>query len=183
MRVFLIAALAGNAFAQLSPQQVRLWEEANRQVLRVDPSAFTELPSGVLTEIHRRGCTIPQPPGTDLQNVIKGEFTKHGETDWAVLCSVNWVSSILIFWNGAVSGMSEIEKRQDVYVLTRDQRVVYTRLISPVSAEFIMDRALGDGGPKPPPLDHQGINDAFLEKGSAVQYFYNGEWQQLAGDD
>jgi hypothetical protein len=39
------------------------------------------------------------------------------------------------------------------------------------------------GGPEPPPIDHHGIDDAFLEKGSITWYFYRGKWLQLTGAD
>ncbi|PYR66590.1 MAG: hypothetical protein DMG20_12690 [Acidobacteria bacterium] len=39
------------------------------------------------------------------------------------------------------------------------------------------------GGPKPPPIDHLGINDVFIEKASVVWYFYQGKWLQLQGAD
>jgi hypothetical protein len=39
------------------------------------------------------------------------------------------------------------------------------------------------GGPKPPPIDHQGIDDAFLEKASVTFYFHKGNWLQLTGAD
>jgi hypothetical protein len=38
-------------------------------------------------------------------------------------------------------------------------------------------------GPKPPPIDHLGIDDAFLEKASVVHYYYQGKWLQLTGAD
>jgi hypothetical protein len=47
-------------------------------------------------------------------NVIKGEFSKPGQTDWAVLCSVGRVSSVLVFWNGSETNPAEIAKRNDV---------------------------------------------------------------------
>jgi hypothetical protein len=37
------------------------------------------------------------------------------------------------------------------------------------------------GGPKPPPIDHEGIDDIFLEKGSRVYYCVQGEWLKLQG--
>ena len=39
------------------------------------------------------------------------------------------------------------------------------------------------GGPKPPPLDHDGINDMFVGKASVVWYRYQGRWLQLTGAD
>jgi hypothetical protein len=39
------------------------------------------------------------------------------------------------------------------------------------------------GGPKPPPIDHDGIGDIFVEKASVVWYWYRGRWLQLQGAD
>jgi len=186
-----MGALAGSAFAQLSPEQMKPWEEADRAVLRLPPNAFTELPASVTADLNRRGCMIPQvPDGVGLEkpgphNVIKGEFAKPGQTDWAVLCSVNRVSSILIYWNGSVKGVSEIEKRPDLLHLQGwgGNRIIYDRHIAPAAAGTIMKDYQGNGGPKPPPLDHLGIDDQFVGKASVVQYFYDGKWLHLTGAD
>jgi len=58
-----------------------------------------------------------------------------------------------------------------------------TRAISPVGNEFISDQYKAFGGEKPPPIDHQGINDAMVGKASVVLYFYQGKWLHLSGDD
>jgi len=39
------------------------------------------------------------------------------------------------------------------------------------------------GGPKPPPLHHDGINDMFVGKASVVWYRYQGRWLQRTGAD
>jgi hypothetical protein len=39
------------------------------------------------------------------------------------------------------------------------------------------------GGPEPPPIDHNGVDDAFLGKAYVVWYYQNGEWLQLTGAD
>ena len=118
-------------------------------------------------------------------NVIRGEFAKPGQTDWAVLCSVKGVSTILVFWNGSEKNPAEIAKLEDQIFLqgiTADE-IGFSRGISAVGNEFIMEHYQAYGGPKPPPINHQGINDAFLEKGSEVQYFYGGKWVKLTGAD
>lgn len=80
-------------------------------------------------------------PATRLRpkphNVIKGQFAKAGQIDWAVLCSIRGVSSILVFRN-----------RQGVL---------------------------------PPKIEHQGIDDAFLEKGSEIYYYDQRKWLKLPG--
>jgi hypothetical protein len=38
------------------------------------------------------------------------------------------------------------------------------------------------GDPEPPPIDHQGIDDAFLAKAS-VTYYHEGKWLRLQEAD
>jgi hypothetical protein len=44
------------------------------------------------------------------KNVIKGEFARPGQTDWAVLCSVKGVPTILVFWDGSEKNPTAILK-------------------------------------------------------------------------
>ena len=37
------------------------------------------------------------------------------------------------------------------------------------------------GGPKPAPINHHGIADAYVEKGSTVHYYYRRRWLKLLG--
>src|SRR5437773_4814742 len=72
------------------------------QITRLSPAAVPELPANLVQELQRRQCTIPQEAVQKKpNNVIKGEFARPGQTDWAVLCSVKSVSTILLFWNGS----------------------------------------------------------------------------------
>ena len=61
--------------------------------------------------------------------------------------------------------------------------MVYSREIASVGRAYILQHYQAYGGTKPPPIDHQGINDAFVEKGSVVLYFYRQEWLRLTGAD
>ncbi len=61
--------------------------------------------------------------------------------------------------------------------------VEFSRAISAVSKEFIWYIHKELGGPELPPIDHQGINDEFMEKASVVYYCYKGKWLQLQGYD
>ena len=130
--------------------------------------------------------TIPQVPMINgRQNVIKGEFSKPGQTDWAVLCSIGRVSSILIFWNGSDLKPAEIERTPDLDHLQGwgGDKIVYDRAITPVGKKYIMQHYKAYGGEKPPPLDHQGIDDAIVGKASVVLYLYRGKWLHLSGAD
>jgi hypothetical protein len=155
-------------------------------ITRLAPRDFRELPPTLVAALEQRGCTVPQVPIVEHRtNVIHGEFAKSGQTDWAVLCSIHEKTSILIFWNGSESNPTEIEKGNDADRLQgwKENLVIYDRLITPVGAKYILDHYQAYGGEKPPPLDHQGIDDAFVGKASVVLYFYQGKWLHLSGAD
>lgn len=183
-RAALILLLSAFSFAQmLTPQQ---WATADQQVRRLSPADFPQLPAPIRTELERRGCTVPQVPMVDgPHNVIQGEFAKPGQTDWAVLCSIGRVSSILVFWNGSAVNPAEIAKRKDVDRLQGwgGEKIVYSWKIAPIGRKQIMDYYNGFGGEKPPPMDHQGVDDQFCGKASVVLYFYHGKWLHLTGAD
>jgi hypothetical protein len=180
-----IALLAGRtAFSQAEGPLD--FEKADSQVVRLSPSGFPQLPAAVRRELIRRGCTIPQVSGEKgPHNVIKGSFTERGELDWAVLCSVNRVSTILVFPRASASHVIELAQQADIDRLQSDggAEIGYFRQISPVGSEFIMQHYQAYGGIEPPPIDHQGIDDAFVGKASVVLYFYRGQWQELTGAD
>lgn len=186
--VFLVLMTVGGtpAFAQLPADFQRRFEEAERRIVRLPPTAFPELPSKVIRELQRRGCTIPQEAfAKKPHNVIKGQFAKPGQTDWAVLCSVKGVSTILVFWNGSELNPDAIGSGPDLGRLQGigEDRIGYSRAISPVGRDFIMGHYQAYGGPKPPPIDHQGIDDAFVGKASVTFYLHGGKWLCLTGAD
>lgn len=163
-----------------------MWEAAVRQVVRLKPAAFPELPKNLVAALQRRGCTIPQVPMIGgRHNVIKGEFSKPGQADWAALCSAGGVSSVLVFWNGSETNPAEIAKRNDVDRLQSwgGNRIVYSSAIAPVGRGYILGHYRAYGGEKPPAIDHEGINDLFYGKASEVLYFYRGRWLHLTGAD
>jgi hypothetical protein len=163
------------------------FQKADEQTVRLPPSKFPQLPPAVRDELNRRGCRVPQLwEATKPGNVISGSFIHAGQIDWAVLCSVRRVSSVLIFRNSSSDHVIEIARGADISVLQvigGDNKIGYSRAISPVGREFIMRHYQAYGGVRPPPLDHLGIDDAFVEKASVVHYFYRGKWIVLTGAD
>src|SRR6266581_8509559 len=136
--VALLIATVAPTFAQLSADLKRKFDQADKKIVRLSPSAFPELPGNVVRELQRRGCTIPQEAFTKRRhNIIRGEFARPGQTDWAVLCSVNqtsrlssfwtdphYVSSILVFWSGSEKNPAEVatmEDRNYLQGISRDQ--------------------------------------------------------------
>ncbi|HSU33292.1 MAG TPA: hypothetical protein VLJ11_18845 [Bryobacteraceae bacterium] len=64
---------------------------------------------------------------------MRGSFIQAGHIDWAVLCSVNRVSSILIFRNSSSDQVVEIGREADINKLqvVGGDKIGYSRAISP----------------------------------------------------
>lgn len=172
--------------AQLPADLQHYFDSAERRIVRLRPAAFPELPGNVVRELQRRGCTIPQTAYSKKRhNIVRGEFAKPGQQDWAVLCSAKGISSILVFWNGSARVAEVGPKFEDKFYIGFDVNgtPIYQRTIRTVGRKFIMDHYRAYGGPKPPAIDHQGIDDAFLEKASVIHYFCRGRWMNLTGAD
>ena len=163
------------------------WRVADAATTRLAPAAFPQLPGRVRRNLRARGCTIPQTfAATRPHNVISGEFAWRGQTDWTVLCSRHRVSSILVFWGGSTKSVAEIAKAADsdfLQVVGGDGEIGFSRSIGAVGRDYILTHYREYGGRKPPPIDHQGINDAFVEKASSVLYYHRGRWLKLQGAD
>lgn len=180
------AALTMPVAAILQFPSSEAWTEADRATIRLDPETFTELPRALQIELRRRGCSIPQPfASLSRQNVIHGSFTRSGHVDWAVLCSRDLTSAILVFRDGNPNAVEELGRRPDADFLqgTGPNQIGFSRAISVASAVFIRKHHEWYGGPVPPPLTHAGINDAFVEKASVVWYWHTGKWLQLTGSN
>jgi hypothetical protein len=183
---FALLASSGAA-SQLSAQTGLDWAAAEQAILRLPPSRFPQLPRAVREELDQRRCTIPQTyfPGPP-HNVIEGAFARPGQRDWAVVCSLNRRSTILVFWAGKLTPPpAELAPMDDSHFLQTigDGKIGYSRAIDRVNPAWIRVYAQEYGGPLPKRLDHDGINDAFLEKASQVLYQEDGGWQELAGYD
>lgn len=162
------------------------WARADEQTVRLPPDKFRNLPPSIVARRRDLGCTVPQNFATpEPHNVIKGRFISKADADWAVLCSRDRVSSILVFTNGSPDSMIELETRPDVEWLqeTGGGRIGFSRAIDAAGPRYISEHYRAFGGPTPPPLDHDGINDIFVEKGSVVLYWHEGQWLRLQGAD
>jgi hypothetical protein len=105
--------------------------------------------------------------------------------DWAVLCSRDGHSSILVFGNSSPTRITEISRQSDgIFVQgVGGGKLGYSRRIGIVGKQFIIGHYRAYGGPEPPRIYHQGIDDAFLEKASVVHYYHGGRWLELTGAD
>ncbi len=100
------------------------WDRDEREIERLEPAEFTDIPIKIIKELEQRNCTIPQPDHSGgHRNVIQGKFVKPKQRDWAILCSRNGVSSILVFWGGKAQVCpNEIALKRGQKFFTRDSR-------------------------------------------------------------
>jgi hypothetical protein len=150
------------------------------------PRSFRQLPAAIVESLEARKCLIPQYPYVKTpHNVIRGSFTGAKRNEWAVLCSRRGTSSILVFQSDPAKLVAELAPAKDDTYLQGDEqgKLYFSRIIDAVGRDYILKHYEAYGGPKPPPIRHQGINDAFAEKASTVRYFYRGKWLELQGAD
>jgi hypothetical protein len=161
-------------------------EEAIGKIPRLPVEALPELPPIVSGVLRARNCRVPQPLADGApRNVIRGEFFAKGDVGWAVLCSVNNSTALLAFRDDRDTNPDTVTTSDSRnYVQELDgERISYSREITVADRGFIIRHYRAYGGPEPPPIDHHGIDDAFLGKASITWYFYQGKWLQLQGAD
>src|SRR5262245_35348723 len=96
----------------LQQPQVDEWNRADPVTVRLEPDVFSMLPVAVRSDLKKRTCTIPQPFTSGRpQNVIRGRFFTTAGADWAVLCSRDRISSILVYRGGSADSVVELNSQ------------------------------------------------------------------------
>ena len=185
--ICLLTCLVG-AYVAAAAQLTRDdWRRADEATVRLSPGAFLNLPAEVRTALERRGCTIPQPydaRGAEA-NVISGGFTSTGQTDWAVLCSRERQSAILVFDGkhfDQVDEMAQASDLQYLQVVSGAREIGYSRRLSLLTPSAIR-RHFARGANVPQKFDHDGISDGFIGKASVTWYRSSGKWVELSGTE
>jgi hypothetical protein len=146
-------------------------------VRRLPLSAFPQLPAAIRREATRRGCAVPQSNETrDPHNVVRGEFTGSGVDGWALLCSREKASAILVCVDGARVACETVAESPDASWMQKleGESLAYSRLLLKVSAGRSQDGVT---------LRQDAIEDAFAGKASDVWYRDRGRWRRLMGAD
>jgi hypothetical protein len=175
--------------------------QKDNAIRKLQPAHVAELPPAFVEKLNARGCAIPQfgaigrasgtegagDTGSPAQageptNVIHGEFARHGQEDWAVLCSKGGSSTIVIFWGKTTACPASLARLEDAHYLKRgkDKKVRYSRSIRALGETDLGDRA-GISGLKS--FSHQGIDDRFVGKSSAFFYCSEGKWKIFPAKD
>jgi hypothetical protein len=166
----------------ISSYSTALSEE--KKGIYINPGQVKGVPANIALELKKLNCQIPQGI-LDHTNAIEGEFVIKGQKDWAVLCSTKGKSHIHIFWGGPKRCPTVIAERSDEEYLYKQSNGAweYARGLGKVGEKFIMEHYEAYGGPKPPPITHDAIDDRWLGKASVVHYCHQGRWLELTGAD
>ncbi|WP_446742881.1 hypothetical protein [Silvibacterium acidisoli] len=146
-------------------------------------ASFPELPATVAAVLQTKNCLVPQTFEAHApENVIPGAFEKEGSQDWAALCSADGVTTLYVVFGSHPATPVALRSQPDAKWLGSEQAGVY-------GAAWGISRRPGDqlrparmqvqGGGSVHSYDHDGIEDAFVEKNSTVHYFEAGQWLVL----
>jgi hypothetical protein len=158
----------------------------------LSPDSFPDLPKPVRDSLLSRRCQIPVP-GAYRGNAITGAFTAKGAVEWAVLCSVHDTSQILILNARNGVAVDSLNRSADsgwiqgngnnTWLFSRLIGVVSASTLNIVPADTTSEDVVYYGAFLPKPIDHDGIDEAFLDKASTTFYFAHGKWISVGSSD
>jgi hypothetical protein len=163
-------------------------DHSGTDIERLPPSAFTQLPRPIVRYLERRRCTVPQSyiRGLLPNNVISGEFVRRGQRDWALLCSRDGHSTILVFPGGSPRGVRELASLPDrdfLQTISGDGKIGYSRQLLPATRDELRGTRRVFGGHLPRKLAHEGLDNGFAGKSYTMYYYTGRHWLALDGGD
>jgi hypothetical protein len=151
------------------------------------PADFPALSRSVRHGIASQGCEIPQSSSEATpHNIIRGQFAHTGQYDWAVVCSKNKSSTVLVFWGG------QARCSKKVWGPYQDQEVKrgIDQALNTVTQYFIRIKTLssasfGKRGSTHLPVQpsHDILEFIWPQVGSSTHYCSAGKWIQLSYAD
>lgn len=145
-------------------------------------TSFPALPAIVAAQLDERKCMIPQTyEARTPENVVRASLERKGSDDWAVLCSVNGATTLYVFFQSEPGNPMALRHQRDTEWLGSEVLGAYGSAwgISRRGASQIRAaRGAGHLG-----VDHDGIDDAFVEKSSTTHYFQDGSWTTVEGSN
>jgi hypothetical protein len=139
--------------------------------------SFPALAPAARHALERRGCRVPQSPYAPSKpnNVVRGQFARAGQTDWAALCAANDQMIVVVVW-GAPSACADT-------ILQTAHTVSDEHGLGVVGPAYIEQHEEWYGGGRSFPVSHEGIDFGYEDKASMVWYCHEGVWWELPGAD
>lgn len=149
-------------------------------------ASFPDLPEVVAAELNRRGCMIPQSfEAKQPENVIHGAFRASGSSDWAALCSVQETTTFYVFFAGQFSSPIALRSQPDAAWLAAEPGNPVAGSAWGIAVQSAAELRSTPALHRGLMVDHDGIDDARLERTMVIHYFEAGRWIALhpAADD
>ena len=157
------------------------------QFRRLPVTSFPQIPSPIAATLSQRGCMIPQTwQAHRPENVIHGSFERRGSEDWAVLCSVSGVASLLVFFADAPAAQPiELARWQETARLQKHDPTGVLGfnwgIDAATSAQF-HDAFVSQQTPPATP-DHDSVADSVIDRKTVYHLFTQGKWKEFEADE
>ena len=167
---------AARSTEQVESGRVRLpsGAEVVYRIRLLPVTSFPALPAGVIGQLDERKCMVPQTyEARTPENVVHASLERKGSDDWAVLCSVNGATTLYVFLQSQPALPIALRHQRDTEWLGSEMLGAYGSAWgigrrSPSQMRTAKGSAIS--------LDHDGIDDAFVDKSSTTHYFEDGKW-------
>jgi hypothetical protein len=189
--ICILCLCIASACAQTTPaEQAETGQVQTRQGMRtyrirlLPVESFPNLPAAVAGQLNAQHCMIPQTfEARKPENVIHGEFEAAGSADWAVLCSHDGSTSLLVFFH-------DMPEKPSTLTTVKDTDRMASELPSDdLGSAWGISTIPPDGMKHTPgvhqhgPFNHDGIEDDYIEHASTVHYYKSGSWLALEGNN
>jgi hypothetical protein len=156
--------------------------QLSEMVPMLSPDSMPEIPLNVRAALRGRGCLVPQYFNGERRNAYGGAFSAKGAAEWAVMCSVNGDSQILIIASSTGAVVDSVALGNDAEAMDHDNgKWDFTRT-------FAVYR-LGPGdmdeipASLPRPIDHDALDIPIFGKASSAHYLVRGKWYYVMTAD
>jgi hypothetical protein len=145
-------------------------------------NSFPNLPLAVAAQLRMRHCMIPQTFEAQApENVIEGAFRAPGSSDWAALCSVAGTTTLYAFLSGQFDTPLTLRSQPDTAWLGAEPGSSILGSAWGISARSAANLRASRQLHSAANFDHDGIEDAHLERSATVRYWQDGRWLALTG--
>ena len=194
-RCVVLCALAVLPAAAQGPDSQRLVESGHIEmegqsipylVRRLPLNAFPDLPNAVVEQLNQRQCLIPQSyEAHHPENVVHGSLERAGSSDWAVLCSSEGKTSLLVFFGSAPGKPAVLATEPETKRLQRHDSsgvLGFNWAIEPASPQKVHE---AQSGMEKRPLrpDHDALADITLDRTTIYRFFKKGSWTVVDTSD
>ncbi len=154
----------------------------NYIIRRLPPSSFPKLPAPIRGALEARSCLIPQSyQAHKPENVVRASLSAPNSADWAVLCSTNGTTSLLVFFATTPQEPTVLATTPETERLALNLSTgVYgfNWVIDPASPERVHEAQL-NMRTHIPAIDHDALADSVIDHRTVYHFLVNGTWTLL----